>query len=265
MHKKLPLKCEVCQKALSSQFFLDRHLHRIHGISKEITCDLCNKTVDYFQLKRHLASVHDIHSHSRPLVDPFKCDICGKTFLQKNTLRAHQAFIHRGIKHECPECKKLYSTAAYLEQHRKSHDPTNKKTLFSCEKCPNQFTSKANWERHMRKHEGNEIMHLCDICGLKVSSVGSLRHHKRTHTGEKPFKCDTCDKRFTTKCLLQVHQVVHTNERRFVCQVCGKRFTQKHSLTVHLRSHTGEKPYACVICNKAFITKTLLKNHTCRM
>ena len=31
---------------------------------------------------------------------------------------------------------------------------------------------------------------ICDICGKKVSNKYVLAAHRRTHTGEKPYKCD---------------------------------------------------------------------------
>lgn len=260
-HKERPFKCDECRKSFYTQYHFDRHLQHTHSVLKEITCDLCNETLNFVELSNHLVLVHDIHSNS--CTDTVKCKLCAKVFKSKQGLRIHEDFVHRGIQHACPECKKVYSTALYLEVHRKSHDPTNKKSLYSCEKCPKEFMIKRNYEYHLRKHEGNEIVHLCDVCGLQVLSVNSLRAHKRTLTGEKPYQCDKCEKRFATKSVLRVHRLVHTNQKPYECEVCKKRFTQKPTLNVHMRSHTGEKPYPCDICQRAFVTRTLLKYHKC--
>jgi len=84
------------------------------------------------------------------------------------------------------------------------------------------------------------------------SSAGALRSHRRTHTGEKPYKCDYCEKAFKQSSHLTEHTRIHTGEKPFECTLCEKAFAQRSPLVTHMRIHTGEKPYKCKYCGKDF-------------
>ncbi|CAH0546335.1 unnamed protein product [Brassicogethes aeneus] len=121
--------------------------------------------------------------------------------------------------------------------------------------------------------------HICDICGISVTSVYSLRNHMRTHSGEKPFSCDFCGKAFTTMKSLKVHRRVHTKEKPFVCSVCNRGFSQSGSLQVHMRSHTAifrwkdillnqeseGQNYQCTICTEIFESKKQFLEHNMQL
>lgn len=68
---------------------------------------------------------------------------------------------------------------------------------------------------------------------LSFASPVNLNRHKRTHTGEKPYKCQYCD----------------------------RAYAQSNDLTKHLRTHLGEKVYICNKCPEAFKYHAELKKH----
>uniref|UniRef100_A0A8D9BTJ3 RE1-silencing transcription factor n=1 Tax=Cacopsylla melanoneura TaxID=428564 RepID=A0A8D9BTJ3_9HEMI len=75
--------------------------------------------------------------------------------------------------------------------------------------------------------------YICFGCTLHTTNKRDMRHHIRSHTGEKPYTCSFCD--FQT--------------------------SRKPDLQLHIRRHTGVKPFKCSLCDYSSVSNSNLRRH----
>lgn len=73
------------------------------------------------------------------------------------------------------------------------------------------FSDNQNSE-NMDVSEANRI-HPCEYCGKKFRFQSNLLVHKRSHTGEKPYKCSVCNHACSQSSKLKRHMKVHKRSR----------------------------------------------------
>jgi hypothetical protein len=116
--------------------------------------------------------------------------------------------------------------------------------------CDKTFDDTWNLVGHKRTHTGEKPF-KCDHpgCDYAANQSAHLVIHKRTHTGEKPFKCDHpgCDYATSQSAHLVSHKRTHTGEKPFKCDHpgCDYATNQAGALMRHKRTHTDEKPFRC--------------------
>uniref|UniRef100_A0A8C6ERR9 C2H2-type domain-containing protein n=1 Tax=Marmota marmota marmota TaxID=9994 RepID=A0A8C6ERR9_MARMA len=242
-----PPKFKECIQAGSSTP-LSKH-HRYHS-DQHYKCEECGKSfINCSTISKHLRW----HSSEKP----YKCQECEKNFKNFLTLTQQQR-IHMGEKpHICEECGKGFTKRRQLTQHQRIHSGEKP---YKCEICGKAFNKRSHVTQHQSTHTG-EKPYKCEECGKGFTQRAyftlhySLTQHQRIHSGEKPYKCEECGKGFTQRPSLIRHQNIHTP---YKCKECGRGYTQRAHLTQHQRIHTGEKPYKCEEC---FIQSSHLTQH----
>ncbi|KAG5872806.1 hypothetical protein JTB14_038181 [Gonioctena quinquepunctata] len=60
-----------------------------------------------------------------------------------------------------------------------------------------------------RNSTSADAIHACDFCGKKFRYQNNLEVHRRTHTGELPYKCTVCDHACAQNSKLKKHMKIH--------------------------------------------------------
>ena len=196
------------------------------NIADGIICSFCDKPVARIDII--------VHTEKHVGVSRFKCEMCRKSFPEKNKLKLHIR-THTGEKpYKCETCYNSFSTKGYLDRHSKTVH--SKEIVFQCDQCPQTCSSKRRLLGHRNvKHAVN--IFKCNICKSILITEENLRKHTGStackNKTEKVYNCEKCGKCFRSKQGLDEHDRVHENIKPFPCEICGKYFRQKRQVKAH--------------------------------
>ncbi|CAL8108589.1 unnamed protein product [Calicophoron daubneyi] len=152
-----------------------------------------------------------------------------------------------GVTYRCPSCPAMYANAnAFTKHMREKHFVK----VYTCRQCEEFFETLSQLFLHARRshvdpkkpkrNPANYKFH-CNQCNYMTNNGGTMEHHKRAHSGEKPFVCDVCNKRFAQKANMKTHRNRHIHrDKIFRCDTCNKAFSSYDIYLAHLRTREHE-------------------------
>ena len=224
-------ECKVCGKAFGRRGNLYVHMksHQKDGQDPDrgvgdLTCSICGAMYKYAaMLHQHMA----VHSGEEPMIKPYQCPLCDKSYTHATGLYSHTINIHESKRVSCPYCSKEFQKYA-LKKHMLIH--TGEKP-HKCETCGRGFASLGNMKRHMGTHNDGNLF-VCGQCSKRFSNASSLKTHMDTHLN-KPYQCLECKMRFEEEAKLARHKCFRSRLKLHLCQHCGKGFNRPWLLRKH--------------------------------
>ncbi|ELU03496.1 hypothetical protein CAPTEDRAFT_65449, partial [Capitella teleta] len=135
-----------------------------------------------------------------------------------------------------------------------------------CEFCGKCFRFHSNLIVHRRVHTG-EKPYRCPLCSHTCGQASKLKRHMKM-TGGVPLRkrndtCEFCGKVFKNCSNLTVHRRSHTGEKPYKCALCSYACAQSSKLTRHMKTHgrLGKDVYRCKFCNMPFSVASTLEKH----
>lgn len=197
--------CPLCTFTSSVNSQVTLHLNRVHFKHRPYRCKLCVVRTQYkYTLDRHTVISHRLEPRAvilhhpskkgftfkRPLNVKFSCDRCGYNTTDRDSWGQH-------LNHHAREQIKLLQERSprFIKRKDSLSGSVSSENTFTCSECDFVCRRKDMYTAHIKQHGKKVAVSKCDQCPYTTSNPYNLMKHKRTHTGEKPFKCSYCEYR----------------------------------------------------------------------
>ena len=270
-------KCSICGQRFPMLSHLSVHCHS-HNMpdAKPFECDLCKVSYSCStELKQHIYQKHDKLMNSLgeavyiPSTGSFISFTGGDTsdgvVVKPENINDCGCDEYGDELETKPNLSDLPMDLSSTEP-KKNIDDVEAQTAEACKEetsLAHTYVEAYNWATRQSTIQAKVLKrYVCEVCDKAFSSNSDLKTHRRTHSGETPFKCDYCDRAFKQRGHRKLHiQVAHTKEMPYKCNLCDSAFPTRYRFQVHMKRHSGVREYKCSCCDKEYYTFGKLNEH----
>jgi len=174
-----PYKCKYCSFQANCRYSFNRHRALTHNLPTSMI----------HMRRRDAASKVGAITLKQHIVVRFACSRCGFDTTDKDSWGQH---LNQHAKEQITRLQEQSPKSAPRKREPSSSTTDNS---FTCSECDFTCRRKDMYTAHIKQHSKKAVVSKCDQCAYTTSNPYNLMKHKRTHTGEKPFKCSHCSYR----------------------------------------------------------------------
>ena len=113
MHQGEKQVCSLCSHEFRSLILLNKHNKAVH---EKAPCTECGKMIGVKNMNTHIQAAHTPDNQKK-----YRCDTCGKGFIDSNRLSDH-INVHTGEKpYKCKFCSSCFASRGTYAMHERSH------------------------------------------------------------------------------------------------------------------------------------------------